>query len=109
MTILLGLDSQFVGVEGFITAWMDSYPRALRRRYRKEAFAAAVCFICFLVGLPMVTEGGMYVFQLFDYYSVGRVVMFIAVMECFVVSYVYGIDRFSDNCVIMFGFTICNL
>ncbi|GFN75094.1 sodium- and chloride-dependent taurine transporter-like [Plakobranchus ocellatus] len=104
MIILLGLDSQFVGVEGFITACVDLYPSILRRNYNKEIFIAVVCFICFLIGLSMVTEGGMYVFQLFDYYSASRIVMVVATIECLVVAYVYGIDRFLDNLHIMFGF-----
>ncbi|KAK0062226.1 sodium- and chloride-dependent taurine transporter [Biomphalaria pfeifferi] len=104
MLLLLGLDSQFVGVEGFITACVDLYPNILRRGYRKEYFTGAVCVVCFLIGLSMVTEGGMYLFQLFDYYSASRIVMVVAVTESLVVAYVYGINRFSDNLVIMFGF-----
>ncbi|NP_001191659.1 putative neurotransmitter transporter [Aplysia californica] len=104
MIILLGLDSQFVGVEGFITACVDLHPEFLRRKYRKEIFTAIICVICFLIGLSMVTEGGMYVFQLFDYYSASRIVLLVAAIECFVVGYIYGIDRFIDNLVTMFGF-----
>ncbi|KAK3787759.1 hypothetical protein RRG08_049705 [Elysia crispata] len=104
MIILLGLDSQFVGVEGFVTACVDLYPKFLRRNYNKEIFIAIVCLICFLIGLSMVTEGGMYVFQLFDYYSASRIVMVVATIECLVVAYVYGIERFLDNLLFMFGF-----
>ncbi|XP_059152589.1 sodium- and chloride-dependent taurine transporter-like isoform X2 [Physella acuta] len=104
MLILLGLDSQFVGVEGFITACVDLCPDVLRRGYRKEMFTAIVCVVCYIIGLSMVTEGGMYVFQLFDYYSASRIVMVVAVVECLVVAYVYGVDRFCDNLIIMFGF-----
>ncbi|CAL1541934.1 unnamed protein product [Lymnaea stagnalis] len=95
MLILLGLDSQFVGVEGFITACVDLYPNILRRGYRKEVFTGVVCVICYFIGLSMVTEGGMYVFQLFDYYSASRIVMLVAVIECLVVAYVYG--RFVND------------
>ncbi|RUS84345.1 hypothetical protein EGW08_007877, partial [Elysia chlorotica] len=104
MIILLGLDSQFVGVEGFVTACVDLYPNFLRRNHNKEIFIAVVCVICYLIGLSMVTEGGMYVFQLFDYYSASRIVMVVATIECLVVAYVYGIERFLDNLIFMFGF-----
>lgn len=104
MIILLGLDSQFVGVEGFVTACVDLYPNVLRRNHNKEIFTASICVICFFIGLSMVTEGGMYVFQLFDYYSASRIVMVVATIECLVVAYVYGIDRFLDNLLFMFGF-----
>ncbi|XP_022796296.1 sodium- and chloride-dependent creatine transporter 1-like [Stylophora pistillata] len=56
MVILLGLDSEFVGIEGVVTAVVDLYPRYLRRGYRKEMFTAFVCVIWFLLGLAMVTE-----------------------------------------------------
>ncbi|GFS02000.1 sodium- and chloride-dependent taurine transporter-like [Elysia marginata] len=104
MIILLGLDSQFVGVEGFVTACVDMYPRFLRRNHNREIFIAFVCIICFCIGLSMVTEGGMYVFQLFDYYAASRILMVVATIECLVVAYVYGIERFLDNLQFMFGF-----
>lgn len=35
-------------------------------------------------------QGGMYVFQLFDYYSASRIVLVVAFFECIVVAYIYG-------------------
>uniref|UniRef100_H2Z8Z1 Transporter n=1 Tax=Ciona savignyi TaxID=51511 RepID=H2Z8Z1_CIOSA len=56
MLILLGLDSQFVETEGFITSFVDMFPRQLRKGYNREIFIAATCFISYLVGLTMVTN-----------------------------------------------------
>lgn len=105
MVILLGLDSQFVGVEGLATAFMDTFP-TLRRPGRREIFIGVLCLVQLLVGLSMVTEGGMYVFQLFDYYSGSRIILLVATFECVAVAWIYGIERFYDNIEMMFGFRI---
>lgn len=107
MIILLGLDSEFVGIEGFVTAVVDSYPQYLRRGYRKEIFTAVVCAVWFLLGLTMVTEGGMYVFQLFDHYSgSGSVLLLVVICECLAMGWLYGRNRFYDNMKSMLGFQI---
>lgn len=40
--------------------------------------------------IPAPLQGGMYVFQLFDYYSASRIVLVVAFFECIVVAYIYG-------------------
>ena len=35
----------------------------------------------------------MYVFQLFDYFSVSRTIFIIAFLECVVIAYVYGMSN----------------
>uniref|UniRef100_A0A8C8IQ12 Transporter n=1 Tax=Oncorhynchus tshawytscha TaxID=74940 RepID=A0A8C8IQ12_ONCTS len=82
MIILLGLDSQFVCVESLTTAMVDMYPEVFRRKNRRELFLALVAFISFLMGLIMLMEGGLYVFQLMDYYAAsGMCLLFMAIFE----------------------------
>uniref|UniRef100_A0AAY4CMA0 Transporter n=1 Tax=Denticeps clupeoides TaxID=299321 RepID=A0AAY4CMA0_9TELE len=113
MLLVLGLDSQFVGVEGFITGLMDMLPpKSLIGSLRREVIVAICCGICFILDLSMVTEvslegrrGGMYVFQLFDYYSAsGMTLLWQAFWECVVIAWVYGADRFMDDVARMIGY-----
>ncbi|XP_042264663.1 sodium- and chloride-dependent creatine transporter 1 [Thunnus albacares] len=106
MLLILGLDSQFVGVEGLITGIMDMLPpKSALGSLRREVVAAICCVICFLIDMSMVTEGGMYVFQLFDYYSAsGITLLWQAFWECVVIAWVYGADRFMDDVARMIGY-----
>ncbi|XP_054868493.1 sodium- and chloride-dependent betaine transporter-like [Amphiprion ocellaris] len=80
MLILLGLDTQFVAMEVVMTSVTDMFPKVMRRAGRREKFLALFCLICFSFQLVMLTEGGMYVFQMMDYYACnGACILFISV------------------------------
>ncbi|XP_036432271.1 sodium- and chloride-dependent GABA transporter 2 [Colossoma macropomum] len=105
MIVLLGLDSQFVCVESLVTAVVDMYPSTFRRKNRRELLILAVAIVSFLLGLIMLTEGGMYVFQLFDYYAAsGMCLLFVAIFETICIAWIYGADRFYDNIEDMIGY-----
>ncbi|XP_009001611.3 sodium- and chloride-dependent betaine transporter isoform X1 [Callithrix jacchus] len=105
MLIFLGLDSQFVCVECLVTASTDMFPRQLRKSGRRELLILTIAVTCYLIGLFLVTEGGMYIFQLFDYYaSSGICLLFLSVFEVVCISWVYGADRFYDNIEDMIGY-----
>lgn len=104
MILVLGIDSQFVGVEGFLTPVYDLFPRTLYKPKNKMLFSAAYCIISFLLGLCMVTEGGMYIFQLFDYYGAsGLVLLWICLFESLVIGWVFGAEKFVDAIELMTG------
>ncbi|KAM9496931.1 sodium- and chloride-dependent GABA transporter 2 isoform 1-T2 [Clarias gariepinus] len=105
MIVLLGMDSQFVCVESLVTAVVDMYPSVFRRKYRRELLILVVALVSFLTGLIMLTEGGMYVFQLFDYYAAsGMCLLFVGIFETICIAWIYGADRFYDNIEDMIGY-----
>ncbi|XP_034027761.1 sodium- and chloride-dependent creatine transporter 1 [Thalassophryne amazonica] len=105
MLLMLGLGSQFVGVEGFVTGILDLCSEKYQHRYRRELTVAICCAVSFIIDLSMVTKGGMYVFQLFDYYSAsGTTLLWQSFWECMVVAWVYGADHYMDDIAHMIGY-----
>ncbi|XP_039607910.1 sodium- and chloride-dependent GABA transporter 2-like isoform X1 [Polypterus senegalus] len=105
MVILLGLDTQFLSVENIMIAAKDMFPHYFRKEGRLQAFLLIFSIFGFLAGLPMVAEGGIYIFQLIDYYACsGTCLLFIASFQCICIGWVYGADRFYDNMEDMIGY-----
>ncbi|KAI4815660.1 hypothetical protein KUCAC02_005797 [Chaenocephalus aceratus] len=94
MLILLGLDTHFVAMEVVMTSIIDMFPSVMRRAGRRERFLLLFCLTCFFCQLVMITEGGMYVFQMFDYYACnGACILFLCVFETLALAWVFGADR----------------
>ncbi|XP_056885945.1 sodium- and chloride-dependent GABA transporter 2-like [Takifugu flavidus] len=105
--ILLGLDSQFVGLEALVTAISDMYPSFFHVGHRRKILLLAICVVCFFIGLSMVTQGGLYIFQLFDYYACsGMTLLLFAILQSVCVSWIYGADRFYENIEDMIGYKL---
>ncbi|XP_060759013.1 sodium- and chloride-dependent GABA transporter 2-like [Neoarius graeffei] len=105
MVLFLGLDSQFVCVESLATALTDVFPGILRKPKRREILVLLIAVVCFLLGLPLVTPGGLHLFKLIDMYGPsGTNLLFIAIFETVIIAWVYGVDRFFDNIEDMIGY-----
>ncbi|XP_039670614.1 sodium- and chloride-dependent GABA transporter 3-like [Perca fluviatilis] len=94
MLILLSVDTHFVTVESVITSVSDLFPKLLRAPVKHEIFVLVICASFFLMHLTLVTEGGIYIFQLIDYYGCTRACQdFMAVCQCLALGWIYGADR----------------
>ncbi|KAM9820365.1 sodium- and chloride-dependent GABA transporter 2-like [Neosynchiropus ocellatus] len=98
MIIMLGLDTQFVSLEALMTSVTDLYPELIRRGHRRELLLLLICFSCFLVGLVMLTPGGLYVFQVYDHFSCsGASLLLLSICQSIAIGWIYGAERFSAN------------
>ena len=61
MLLALGFDSQFCILEALITGIVDNWPKVLRPR--RLQFTAVMVVAMLGLGVPMITQGGIYVFQ----------------------------------------------
>ncbi|ELT92641.1 hypothetical protein CAPTEDRAFT_140091, partial [Capitella teleta] len=101
MLLFLGLDSQFGTLETVTSGFVDEFPKLLGKW--KTTFTGFVCLIEFIIGLVLVTRGGMYIFQILDWYAAAFSVMVIGLLECLVLSWVYGLERLFYDIEMMLG------
>lgn len=93
--------TQFTLIETVVTTVVDTWPERLR--YRKPLVLTGVCTFMFLSGLIMCTDGGIYVLQLMDNYCASFSALIIGLIEVIVIAWVYGVDRFLEDCKVMLG------
>lgn len=100
MLITLGMGSEFALLETVMTAVQDTFPNL---RKKKTWVVLFVSILGFLGGLPICTEGGMYVLQLMDKYAASWAVFIMAGLECIILAWIYGSDRFIADIEMMIG------
>ncbi|RUS79168.1 hypothetical protein EGW08_013076 [Elysia chlorotica] len=95
---------QFASVEVIVTTIQDHFGDVVRRWFkRKEILVLVVCFISFLAGLPNITQGGFYFFQLIDYYAAALSLMVLAFFEVIAICWFYGARNLANNIKLMTG------
>ncbi|XP_021703364.1 sodium- and chloride-dependent glycine transporter 1 [Aedes aegypti] len=103
MLFFLGVDSMFVQIEAIISSVLDEFP-LLRRR--KRLITLGTCFIMFLLSTACTTEGGMYLLQLFDWYSASISVILVCIVEVVAVAWIYGVRNFVRDVEFMIDRTV---
>uniref|UniRef100_H2L8Y3 Transporter n=2 Tax=Oryzias latipes TaxID=8090 RepID=H2L8Y3_ORYLA len=105
MIILLGIDSQFVGLESIMTSLTDVFPSHIRRGRHRELYLLLICCISFGFGLFLVSEAGPYILQIFDHYVCsGPTLLMMAIFQSVIIGWIYGAERFYDNIKDMIGY-----
>ncbi|XP_050062237.1 sodium- and chloride-dependent GABA transporter ine-like isoform X2 [Aphis gossypii] len=98
MMFCLALNSEFAIVEVIVTSIQDGFPRAVKKYLAcHELLVLVVCCASFLLGLPLITQGGTYVFQIIDYYTSTWSVIYIAFFEVIAVSWMYGGNKMAAD------------
>ncbi|KAG9334819.1 hypothetical protein JZ751_006449, partial [Albula glossodonta] len=83
----------------------DLYPTFIRKGYRRELLLLLLCAVSFLLGLIMITPGGLYVFQIYDHYSCsGPSLLLLSIFQTMAVGWLYGPDRYFSAIKGMIGY-----
>ncbi|KAH9499755.1 hypothetical protein Btru_077749, partial [Bulinus truncatus] len=95
------IDSQFTLAETVLTSLQDTWPKFVTR----WQIVIKCCYgvVCFLIALPFATRGGMYLFQLLDWYFAAFAVLLNGILECVIVGWIYGAEQFLDDLHFMCG------
>ncbi|XP_076758386.1 sodium- and chloride-dependent glycine transporter 2 isoform X2 [Xylocopa sonorina] len=94
MLFILGLGSQFAGVQAINTAILDLRPDL---RKHESYVVLGICVTCWLLAIPMVFDGGIYLFTLMDWNTASWAVLLIGIAEVGVVGWCYGCNKFLRN------------
>ncbi|XP_063984488.1 sodium- and chloride-dependent GABA transporter ine [Diachasmimorpha longicaudata] len=104
MLVCLSLNSQFAIVEVVVTSIQDGFPNWVKSNLLcHEMLVLIICTVSFLFGLPNVSQGGIFFFQLIDHYAASISIMFLAFFEVIAISWFYGVRRLSNNVKEMTG------
>ncbi|XP_074651334.1 sodium- and chloride-dependent glycine transporter 2-like isoform X2 [Tubulanus polymorphus] len=101
MLLTVGLDSQFICVETVVSGIVDKFPETLRSR--RLIVLIVTVIICCITGLIFVSRAGIYWFQIVDWYGCAYTVLVIAILQCIIICFIYGVNRFSRDIEMMLG------
>ncbi|XP_054639369.1 sodium- and chloride-dependent neutral and basic amino acid transporter B(0+)-like [Dunckerocampus dactyliophorus] len=105
MLLTVGLDSQFAGIEVITTCLIDSFPKSFTSKHALLTIMTSV--LLYLLGLPCVTQAGIYWVTLIDQFVASWVLLILALLEIIGVVYVYGGNLFIRDAEMMLGEKSC--
>ncbi|XP_045130883.1 sodium- and chloride-dependent glycine transporter 1-like isoform X1 [Portunus trituberculatus] len=87
MLITVGFGTQFSMVEAVTTAIVDQF-ESLRKK--KAVVVIGTCICLFLMGLSMCLQGGIYMLELYVFYSPGVAILIICILQVIAVVGIFG-------------------
>uniref|UniRef100_A0A2C9JMC1 Uncharacterized protein n=1 Tax=Biomphalaria glabrata TaxID=6526 RepID=A0A2C9JMC1_BIOGL len=101
MLFTVALDTQFVAFEVVMTSLQDHMPSVVKR----WEIIMKIVYSClqFLLALPLACRGGIYLFQLVDWYIAAFSTAAIGLLQTVAVAWIYGAERFMDDIQLMIG------
>ena len=86
-----GLSSSVSLIESVVSSLIDNFSLS-----RKKA-VTVVSIVGFLMGLPMVTQGGLAILDIFDHFVNIFGLLTVGFVEMLVLSYAFDLDKIKDN------------
>uniref|UniRef100_A0A663ES19 Transporter n=1 Tax=Aquila chrysaetos chrysaetos TaxID=223781 RepID=A0A663ES19_AQUCH len=96
MLFTLGVITSFENIKGITTAILDEFPDPHNWR-SKVALLGALCTSFYLLGLLLVTQGGIFWFTLIDKYSTGFGLITVSLFMCLGIAFCYGVNQFCQD------------
>ncbi|CAF4508540.1 unnamed protein product [Rotaria socialis] len=103
MMCTLGFGSEFSIMETIMASIIDEFKTYLNTPKKIIIFRFCISLVFFLLGLSMVTRGGLYILNIIDQYLGGFPWLIIGVVELFCIAWVYGVENFCDDIALMIG------
>lgn len=97
MLFLLGLDSEFAGMETILTVFYDEIPWMRRN---KAWSCAGASFIAFLAGIPCVMQGGPDLVAIMNTFGGGFAVTIAALAEIVAIIWIFGYNRLIEEVLV---------
>ncbi|KAL4221201.1 sodium neurotransmitter symporter (SNF) [Mactra antiquata] len=101
MVLTLALDSAFIMAWTIHQAIIDVIPK-VKKRWTVISLTT-MCSLSFLLGVPLVTEGGIHMIVLLDQYTSNFSLTLFLLLESLSVCYIYGLANFLKDMEMMLG------
>ncbi|XP_014220301.1 sodium- and chloride-dependent GABA transporter 1-like [Trichogramma pretiosum] len=94
MLCIFGFCNQFEGIQTLAVSVIDINPQFA---YNKEYVYYIICVIGWLLTIPMLGGGGIYLFTLLEWSTSSMALLFIVFMELFVSGSLYSCNQLFEN------------